>query len=95
MKMHIGTLTVTLYLHAAGSLKDKRSVIKSLVETTRQKFNVSIAEVDDLDKWRKATIGVACVANDVQYLNRVLDKVVDTFENNPLVEVGEVDLELL
>jgi uncharacterized protein YlxP (DUF503 family) len=93
--MHIGTLTVTLYLHAAGSLKDKRSVIKSLVETTRQKFNVSIAEVDDLDKWRKATIGVACVANDVQYLNRVLDKVVDTFENNPLVEVGEVDLELL
>ena len=93
--MHIGTLTITLYLHAAESLKDKRSVIKSLVETTRQKFNVSIAEVDDLDKWRKATIGVACVANDVQYLNRVLDKVVDTLENNPAIEVGEVDLELL
>ena len=95
MKMHLGTLTVTLYLHAAESLKDKRSVIKSLIETTRRKFNVSIAEVDDLDKWQKATIGIACVANDVQYLNRVLDKVVNTLESNPAVEVGEVELELL
>jgi len=95
MKMHIGTLTITLYLHAAESLKDKRSVVKSLIETTRKKFNVSIAEVDDLDKWRKATIGVACVANDVQYLNRVLDKVLDTMESNPEVEVSETALELL
>ena len=95
MTMHIGSLTVTLYLHAAESLKDKRSVIKSLIETTRHKFNVSIAEVGDLDKWRRATIGIVCVSNDVQYLNRVLDKVVETLESNPAVEVGEVDLELL
>jgi len=94
MTMHIGTLTVVLYLHAAESLKDKRQVVKSLIETTRQKFNISIAEVDDLDKWRKATIGIACVANDKAYVNRVLDKVVNTLENNPAVEVGEVELEL-
>ena len=95
MTMHIGTLTVVLYLHAAESLKDKRQIIKSLIETTRQKFNISIAEVDDLDKWRKATIGIACVANDKAFVNRVLDKVVNTLENNPAVEVGEVELELL
>ena len=94
MTMHIGTLTVVLYLHAAESLKDKRQVLKSLIETTRQKFNISIAEVDDLDKWRKATIGIACVANDKAFVNRVLDKVVNTLENNPAVEVGEVELEL-
>jgi uncharacterized protein YlxP (DUF503 family) len=94
MTMHIGTLTVVLYLHAAESLKDKRQVVKSLIETTRQKFNISIAEVDDLDKWRKATIGIAFVANDKAYVNRVLDKVVNTLENNPAVEVGEVELEL-
>lgn len=92
--MHIGTLTITLYLHATESLKDKRQIIKSLIETTRQKFNVSIAEVDDLDKWRKATIGIACVANDKRYLNQVLDKVLDTIENNPSVEVGETEMEL-
>jgi uncharacterized protein len=94
MTMHIGTLTVVLYLHAAESLKDKRQVVKSLIETTRQKFNISIAEVDDLDKWRKATIGIAFVSNDKAYVNRVLDKVVNTLESNPAVEVGEVELEL-
>lgn len=94
MSMHIGTLTVVLYLHAAESLKDKRQVVKSLIETTRQKFNISIAEVDDLDKWRKATIGIAFVSNDKSYVNRVLDKVVNTLESNPAVEVGEVELEL-
>ena len=93
--MHIGTLTIVLYLHDTESLKDKRQILKSLIETTRQKFNISIAEVDDLDRWRRATIGVACVANDAQYVNRVLDKVVDTLESNPAVEVGEVALEML
>jgi uncharacterized protein YlxP (DUF503 family) len=92
--MHIGTLTIVLHLHEAGSLKDKRQILKSLIETTRQKFNISIAEIDDQDLWRRATIGVACVSNDKQHLNRVLDKVVDTLESNPLVEVGEVALEM-
>lgn len=93
--MHIGTLTITIYLHAADSLKDKRQIVKSLIETTRHKFNISMAEVDDLDKWRKATLGVACVANDAQFVNRVLDKVVDTLESNPAIEVGEIDMEML
>ncbi len=93
--MHIGTLTITLYLHDTESLKDKRQIIKSLVETTRRKFNISIAEIDDLDKWRKATLGVACIANEAAHVNRVLDKVLDTIEGNPAVDVGEVALEML
>lgn len=84
-----------LHLHDTGSLKDKRQIIKSVVETTRQKFNISMAEVDDLDSWRRATIGVACVANEVQHVNRILDKVIDTLESNPALDVGEVSLELL
>ena len=93
--MHIGTLTIVLYMHDTESLKDKRQILKSLIETSRRKFNISIAEVDDLDKWRRATLGIACVANDIQYLNRVLDKVVDTLESNPAIDVGEVALEML
>ncbi len=92
--MIIGTLTITLYLHASESLKDKRQIIKSLIETIRQKFNVSIAEVDALDKWQVAIIGAACIANDTQHVNRVLDKLLDTIENNPLVDMGEVEMEI-
>ena len=93
--MHIGTLTVTLLLAEGSSLKDKRHVVKSLVETTRRKFNVSIAEVDDLDLWRRATLGVAIVSNDSQHANRVLDKVLDFFESHPEFEVAGVALEML
>ncbi len=93
--MHVGTLTVTIYLAEGSSLKDKRQMIKSLVETTRRKFNVSIAEVDDLDVWRRATLGVACVSNDAAHVNRVLDKVLDYMESNPALDVGEVQMEML
>jgi uncharacterized protein YlxP (DUF503 family) len=93
--MHIGTLTITLYLHDTESLKDKRQIIKSLIETNRRKFNISIAEVDALDKWRKAVIGIACVANDGKYVNQVLDKVLDSIESDPQLDVGEVELEML
>ena len=93
--MHIGTLTIVLYMHDNESLKDKRQVVKSLVATTRQKFNVSIAEVDDLDKWRRATLGVAVGSNDAAFANRVLDKVLDHIEGDGRAEVGEVSLEML
>lgn len=93
--MHIGTLTVVVYLAEGSSLKEKRQVIKSLIETTRRKFNVSIAEVDDNDLWQRATLGVACVANDAAHVHRVLDKVLDYIESSPLLSVGEVEMEML
>ena len=65
------------------------------METTRQKFNVAIAEVDDLDLWGKATIGIVCVSNDKAHANSILDKVLEAFERNPYFEVGEVALEML
>ena len=92
--MHIGTLTIVVHLRDAASLKDKRQIIKSLIETARQKFNVSIAEIDDLDMWRRATIGVACVANDIRHVNRVLDTLLDTLDGNPCIDVGEVEMDI-
>jgi len=93
--MHVGTLTLTLHLAEGSSLKDKRQVIKSLVETTRRKFNVSIAEVSDQDIWRRATIGIAVVSSDASFANRVLDKVLDYIESNPAVDVGAVEMEMM
>jgi uncharacterized protein YlxP (DUF503 family) len=92
--MRVGTLTVTIHLAEGSSLKDKRQEIKSLLEKTRRKFNVSIAEVDDLDIWRRATLGVAVVSNDAKFCNQVLDKVLDYFESQPELDVGEVEMEV-
>ncbi|HSV74821.1 MAG TPA: DUF503 domain-containing protein [Chthonomonadales bacterium] len=93
--MRVGTLLVTLHLAEGNSLKDKRRVVKSVLETTRRRFNVSAAEVADLDKWRVATVGFACVSNDGAHCNRMLDAVLDHLDRVPEVEVGGVDLEVL
>lgn len=93
--MVIGILTIALVIPGADSLKDKRQVLKSLIENIRNKFNVSVAEVADNDTWRRATIGIACVSNDRGMANRILDKVVDFAESNPVISIVSVELEFV
>lgn len=93
--MIVGTLHLELAIPAANSLKDRRQVLKSLVAHLRNKFNVSAAEVDDPQVWRRAFLGVACVANETAFVNQVLDKVVDTVRSEPRVTLIDYELEIL
>ncbi len=93
--MHIGVLTLYLSIDYADSLKDKRQVVKSLLAHVRNKFNVSAAEVDDLDVWRRATVGVAVVSNDVKFANQVLSKVADHVEGDARVVLDHYEMEFL
>ncbi len=77
------------------SLKEKRQVLKSLKDQTKNKFNVSIAEVDAQNHHRQATLGVACVANDAQDANRVLSKVVNFVEQFRLAEIVKYEIEII
>src|SRR5215469_9981299 len=72
--MVVGILRLTLYLHGASSLKDKRQVLRKIVDRLRSRFNVSVAEVGDNDIWQRAVVGVCAVANDKSFVNEVLDK---------------------
>jgi len=72
--MVVGVLRLTLYVPGASSLKDKRQVVRKVVDRLRSRFNVSAAEVADNDIWQRAVIGVAAVANDRSFVNEVLDK---------------------
>src|SRR5205807_3861063 len=60
----IGSLVVTLHVPESHSLKEKRQVVRSVVERVRRTFNVAVAEVDDQDTWQLATLGVACISGD-------------------------------
>lgn len=93
--MVIGILTITLAIPGANSLKDKRQVLKSLLDSIRNKFNVSIAEVGENDSWRRAIIGASCVSNDRGMANRILDKVVDFVESYPVISLVSVELEFV
>lgn len=73
--MVIGTLRIVLQIPSARSLKEKRQVVRRVVDRVRARFNVSIAEVADNDRWQTATLGVAVVSNSRPFVNEVLDKV--------------------
>jgi len=83
----VGLLTVELHIGWATTLKDKRRVLKSIVDRVRSKYNVSIAEVDNQDLWQRATLGVAVVSNETSHVNQMLETVVRSIEAN-----GEADL---
>lgn len=93
--MIIGLCTVELYIPDAHSLKAKRQVLLSLKDRLRDKFNVSVAEVDEQDLWQKAVLGIACVANEGKYVNQVLDQAVNLIRSVPLVELVQFRIELL
>ncbi len=93
--MTIGFCRLDLYLPECTSLKQKRSVIKSITTRTRNKFNVSVSELGDNDRWQSAQLGVATVANDSRYANQILSKVVDLIEREDRLIVVDYSLELL
>jgi uncharacterized protein YlxP (DUF503 family) len=66
---------VELHLPHAHSLKDKRQVVKSLIEAGRRRFGISAAEVGRQDSWQRARLGFAVVASSAAQAESVLDEV--------------------
>ncbi|MBI2899515.1 MAG: DUF503 domain-containing protein [Planctomycetes bacterium] len=73
--MIVGTLRLRLLLRDSHSLKQKRSVIRSLKQTLHNKFDVAAAETDHQDVWQTAEIGVATVGTDTPFVREVLSNV--------------------
>ena len=94
--MNVGVCKVSLRLPENLSLKGKRQVVKSITARVGNKFNVSIAEVDDQNLWQLATLGICCVSNDKRYTNEVLSKVVNFITNSRFeVEILNCEIEIL
>ncbi len=87
------TCMMQIYLPESGSLKNKRQVLKSLKERIRNKFNVSVAEVDHNQLWQRSTLGVATVSTAVQHANEVLSKAVNFVERDGRVQLLEYSIE--
>jgi uncharacterized protein len=92
----IGLLTVHLHLPACASLKEKRGRIKPLIARLHREFNVSVAEVDLLDKWQETVIACAMVGNERGHLESALQGVAKWVEGNwPDGDVIEEKIEII
>ena len=70
---YVGILSVELHFPEVGSLKGKRSYVKSAKAKLQQRFGASVAEVDHHDLWQRARLTMSCVARDVAGLHALLD----------------------
>ncbi|WP_440713007.1 DUF503 domain-containing protein [Gordonia sp. FQ] len=70
--MWIGSLELDFLLGDVHSLKQKRSVVRPLIAEIRRKYDVSVAEVDHRDLYRRTGIGVAVVSADREHVVDVL-----------------------
>lgn len=92
--MIIGSCAVELYLYDSNSLKEKRHIIKSIIERIKNRFNVSIAEVDYNDVWNKSTIGFSCVSNNTSHCNKIISNVLNFVEGDGRVEIINANTEI-
>ncbi len=94
--MNVGVCKIRLRLPENSSLKGKRQVVKSILSRIRNKFNVSVAEIDDNELWQIATIGISCISNNKRYTNKVLSRVVDFVAGSRLeAEMLDYEIEIL
>ena len=85
--MVIAVLTVELYLPGASSLKEKRMLLRSLKDRIGKRYNVSIAEVDHLDKWQRARLGVVQVGNDYKYVEKNMQQIFNLIDGNGMAQI--------
>ncbi len=91
--MIIGVCQLTFQLYASDSLKDKRRVVRAIIDRTRARFNVAVAEVADQDVWESCVIGITCVSTDTRHANSILDKVTK-FITGLALEMDIIDREM-
>jgi len=72
--MRVAALRVELHLPAPQSIKEKRAILRPIIEGLRRLGSYSVAEVDHHDSWQRATIGVAIAAPDGASLARHVTK---------------------
>lgn len=93
--MTVGLLRIRFRL-PSRSLKEKRAIIRPVVERARNRFNASVAEVEDMDSAEFATIAVACVANDSRFVQSELDEIAHALTDARLdLEVLDIATELI
>ncbi len=93
--MIVGAAIVEIRIHGSRSLKQKRGVVRSIVQRVRNHFNVSVAEVGGQDTWQYAELGVCATGSDRERVRGLIDRTLDFIERLHLAEVVHTDVEIL
>ena len=93
--MTVGLLKVALHIPDCNSLKEKRRVLLSLRDLLKNRFNISLAEVEGQDKWQRTILAIASVGTERLMVDKGLAKIVDFIREFKRVELLDYQVELL
>jgi hypothetical protein len=93
--MVIGYGIIRLRIPESGSLKDKRSVLNKIIKRAQNEFNISIAQVGELDDYHFAEIGFAIVGNESRFINGKADHLLKFIEDLNVADVIDSKIEIM
>ncbi len=93
--MIVGAAVVEIRIHGSRSLKQRRGVVRSIIQRVRNRYNVSTAEVGGQDTWQRAALGLCAAGADRQQVRSALEGAVAFIEELHLAEVIAADIEVL
>lgn len=93
--VHIVYLSIEFLIPMSGSLKEKRRVVKSLKDRLRNRYNVSVAEVGEMDKWQRSVIAVCAVNRDKTYLDQCVQNILSFVDQVHDIQLTEHQIEFL
>ena len=88
----ISVCQVEIYIYESNSLKDKRRILKSIIDKLKSKYNITIAETDYNEKWNRSVITFAAVSNSGKFSDKIINKVLRIIENDNRIEVTKNEL---
>jgi uncharacterized protein YlxP (DUF503 family) len=93
--MIVGILEFEIRIHSSNSLKEKRLVLKSLKDRLKNKFNLSVAELDFQEKWQRSKIGIAVIGNQHSFVENSLHQIFQFIDNADSFEITTYNFDYL
>ncbi|MBN1369947.1 MAG: DUF503 domain-containing protein [Dehalococcoidaceae bacterium] len=94
--MHVGVIRIYLSLSGNASLKGKRQLIRPIIAQVQNRFNVSIAEIEDQDVWGSAVLGISLVSSDKTVIDERITRLLNFIEGGRFsVRVIETQVEVI
>jgi len=85
--MLVGVCRLEIFVPEGSSLKAKRRVLSSIKKRIRNKFNVSVAEVENNDKWQRISLGISMVSNERKFIDMNVEEILKLIEKDGRMEI--------
>ena len=93
--MIVALARLSLYIPHSHSLKEKRAVVRKIVDRVQARFKLHVAEVGGQDTWQRAVLGFAVVGSDAQKAGQLADEVVRAIQGLAEADVISVDRDMM